>query len=182
VTEGLTIQGSVSYNDDTESAVPSLIDNIKGTAAFGQPITTATPKGGVPGPFPNPFGVLGGVPAFSPAWQANVRARYEWQVYNYDAFAQIGASYIGDEFNQPASYPSGVGVLIPSTTFLRYLQPGYATVEASAGISKDKWSAELFGSNLTNSHASTFTSSAQFIKSEVPLRPLVVGLKLGYKF
>jgi iron complex outermembrane receptor protein len=182
VTDGLTVQGSVSYNNDTESLAPCLKDNVKGTAAFGQCITTAKPSGGVAGPFPSPFGVLGAVPAFSPTWQANVRARYEWQINSYDAFVMVGASYTGDMFNQPASYPSGEGVLIPNTTYLRYLQPAYTTIDASAGVSRDKWSAELFGTNLTNSHASTFTSSAQFIKSEVPLRPLVVGLKLGYKF
>jgi len=27
-----------------------------------------------------------------------------------------------------------------------------------------------------------FTSSAQFIKSEIPIRPRIVGLKLGYNF
>jgi iron complex outermembrane receptor protein len=182
VTDGLTVQGSVSYNDDTESVAPCLKDNVKGTAAFGQCITTAKPSGGVAGPFPNPFGITGAVPAFSPTWQANIRARYEWQIDSYSAFAMIGATYVGDMFNQPASYPSGEGVLIPSTTYLRYLQPGYATLDASVGISRDKWSAELYGTNLTNSDASTFTSSAQFIKSEVPLRPLVVGLKLGYRF
>ena len=46
----------------------------------------------------------------------------------------------------------------------------------------DKWSAELYGQNIGDSHASTFTSSAQFIKSEVPLRPMVVGFKLGYAY
>ena len=46
----------------------------------------------------------------------------------------------------------------------------------------DKWYAELYGQNLGDCHASTFTSSAQFIKSEVPLRPRVVGLKIGANF
>jgi hypothetical protein len=40
----------------------------------------------------------------------------------------------------------------------------------------------LYGSNLSNSNASVFTSSAQFIKSEVPIRPRVLGVKIGYKF
>ncbi|HEX4198950.1 MAG TPA: TonB-dependent receptor [Caulobacteraceae bacterium] len=182
VTDGLTVQGSVSYNDDTETAAPCLKGNIPGTTFFNQCITMAKPSGGAYGPFANPFGVAGAVPAFSPTWQANVRARYEWRIDSYDAFVMAGANYVGDMFNQPASYESGAGVLIPATTYLRYLQPAYTTIDASAGISKDNWSAELFGTNLTNSHASTFTSSAQFIKSEVPLRPLVVGLKLGYKF
>jgi hypothetical protein len=42
--------------------------------------------------------------------------------------------------------------------------------------------AQIYGSNLSNSDASVFTSTAQFIKSEVPLRPRVIGLTIGYKF
>ena len=41
---------------------------------------------------------------------------------------------------------------------------------------------ELYSTNLTNTLASTFTSSAQFIKSEVPLRPRIVMLKVGASF
>jgi hypothetical protein len=40
----------------------------------------------------------------------------------------------------------------------------------------------LYGENLGNSDASLFTSSAQFIKSEVPLRPRIINLNFGYKF
>jgi hypothetical protein len=40
----------------------------------------------------------------------------------------------------------------------------------------------LVGSNLTNSHASTFTSTAQFIKTEVPLRPRVISIKISESF
>ena len=49
-------------------------------------------------------------------------------------------------------------------------------------MSKDNWTAQVYGTNLSNSDASTFTSSAQFIKSEVPLRPRVIGVKIDYKF
>ena len=73
-------------------------------------------------------------------------------------------------------------VLVPSTTYLRYRMPAYATFDASLTISRDAWTAALFGENLGNSHASTFTSSAQWFKTEVPLRPRVVGLKLGYSY
>jgi hypothetical protein len=85
-------------------------------------------------------------------------------------------------YNQPASYTSGTGVTVPYSTLLRYLQPAYATLDASVGIAKDNWHAEVYGTNLTDSHASTFTSSAQYIKAETPLRPLVVGLKIGASF
>jgi outer membrane receptor protein involved in Fe transport len=177
VTEGLTVQGSASYNDARQSNSPCLLDNIAGTPAFGQCITQVKDL-----PFQNPFGTLGSRPAFSPSFQGNLRAHYDWEVGPYKASAMVGVSYMGSMYNQPATYLSGTGVLIPNTTYLRYLQPAYTTFDASIGIAKDRWFAQLFGTNLGNSNASMFTSSAQFIKSEVPLRPRVVGLKIGANF
>jgi outer membrane receptor protein involved in Fe transport len=64
---------------------------------------------------------------------------------------------------------------------LRYRMPGYALVDASIGFSHDNWTVTIFGENLTNTHASTFTNSAEFIKTQVPVRPLIYGLKLSTK-
>jgi hypothetical protein len=133
-------------------------------------------------PFQNPFGAPGTTPAFSPKFQGNLRARYDWSMASYTGFAMAGVNYTGSMFNQPATHLSGDGVTIPNTTYLRYLQPAYTTYDASFGISLDRWSAQLFGTNLGNSHASTFTSSAQFIKSEVPLRPRVIGVKVDFNY
>jgi hypothetical protein len=85
-------------------------------------------------------------------------------------------------YNQPATYPNGDGVTDITTVELRYLQAAYTTYDASIGISKDNWNASLYGTNLGNSHASVFTSSAEFIESQVPIRPRVLGLKVGFKF
>jgi outer membrane receptor protein involved in Fe transport len=49
-------------------------------------------------------------------------------------------------------------------------------------VSKDRWTVQVTGSNLTNSNASTNTSSAQFIESQVPLRPRVIMGQFSYKF
>ncbi len=57
--------------------------------------------------------------------------------------------------------------------------PAYTTYDASFGVAKDQWSVQAYGKNLGDSSASLFTSSAQFIKSEVPLRPRVLGIKVG---
>jgi iron complex outermembrane recepter protein len=59
---------------------------------------------------------------------------------------------------------------------------GYTTYDAAVGVSKDRWTAQFTGSNLSNSNASTNTSSAQFIESQVPLRPRVLTVLFGYKF
>jgi flagellar basal body rod protein FlgC len=60
--------------------------------------------------------------------------------------------------------------------------PGYTTTDASIGLSKDSWTAQIVANNLSNSDASTNTSSGQFVKSEVPLRPRVITFQFGYKF
>ena len=71
---------------------------------------------------------------------------------------------------------------MPGTTLLRYHMAGYALLDAQFGFRHDNWTLSVFGENLTNNHASTFTSSAQFIKSEVPLRPTTYGLKASIDF
>jgi iron complex outermembrane recepter protein len=199
VTDNLTVFASGSYNDDTVSQAPCLKGNIPGSAYYNECILTYTNHStGITGPFPSPFGVVGDVPAFSPKFEGNIRLRYDFEIKEYRGFFQIGGNYVGGMWNQPASYELGNGsvallnsegipvtpngVPIPTTVNLRYYQPAYGTIDASIGIAKDNWHMELYGTNLTNSHASTFTSSAQFIKSEVPLRPLVVGLKVGANF
>ncbi len=181
VADGLTVSGSGSYNEDTQAGAPCFVSNIPGSPSFGQCITEIIPKGSTTlQPFVNPFGAPGTVPAFAPRFQGNARVRYDWVMDKYNPYIMAGVSYMGSMFNQPATYTSGTGVTVPSTTFLRYLQPSYVTFDAAIGVTFDKWYVELFGQNLGDSHASTFTSSAQFIESEVPLRPRVVGLKLGY--
>jgi outer membrane receptor protein involved in Fe transport len=59
---------------------------------------------------------------------------------------------------------------------------GWGTVDASAGVAKDAWNVEFFAQNLANRDASQYTNSAQFILTEVPLRPRIAGVKFGYKF
>jgi iron complex outermembrane receptor protein len=183
VADGLTVGGSGSYNEDTQSGSQCLVSNLAGSPTLGQCITQIIPKGGTTlAPFVNPFGAPGTTPAFAPRFQANAHARYDWTMDKYNPYIMVGVSYTGSMYNQPATYTSGVGVVVPSTTFLRYLQPAYTTFDAAIGVTFDKWYAELYGQNLGDSHASTFTSSAQFIEAEVPLRPRVMGLKLGYNF
>ncbi len=188
VTDAFTIQSSGSYNDNTQATSPCLDDNIAtigGTAnpQYGKCITQVVAKGTGLTSFTNPFGTVGSTPAFSPSFKGNIRGVYVWPVFeDYKATAIVGGNYTGSMYNEPGTYESGAGVTIPNTTLLRYLQPAYATMDASISLAKDKWTATLYGTNLFDNHASTFTSSAQFIKSIVPLRPTVVGLKIASKF
>jgi outer membrane receptor protein involved in Fe transport len=186
VTEGLTFTGSASYNDASQSNSPCLTSNNPASSTYGHCITEVVPRGSTtPQPFENPFGANGTVPAFSPKFQGNIRARYEWNVGDYKAHVQVGGNYVSSMWSQPATYSLGDAPpnnIIPTTTLLRYLQPAYGTVDAAIGVAKDNWYAEIYGANLSNSNASMFTSAAQFIKSEVPLRPRVIMIKVGAKF
>ncbi|MBV9695833.1 MAG: TonB-dependent receptor, partial [Gammaproteobacteria bacterium] len=130
----------------------------------------------------DPLGSIGSTPAFSPKFQGNLRARYEWSAAEYRWFAMAGINHVGEMANQPSSFPSGDGVLVPTTTWLRYTMPAYNTYDASLGFSKDQWEASVYGQNLSNSNASTFTTSGQDIKAIVPLRPRVLGVKVAIRF
>ncbi|RDS78916.1 TonB-dependent receptor [Dyella monticola] len=182
LTDGLSLIGAGSLNHAKQTNSPCLINNIPGSAGYNTCIIETGAVGDVSS-FANPFGTVGSVPAFSPRSQYNMRLRYDWTFNGgFKAFAQAGFNRTGSMYNQPATYPSGAGVTDITTVELRYLQAGYTTVDASVGVTKDNWDVSLYGTNLTNNHASVFTSSAQFIESEVPIRPRVLGLKVGFKF
>jgi outer membrane receptor protein involved in Fe transport len=180
VMEGLTVQGSVTYNDNSQSNSPCLTDNEPASPNLGKCITEIKGK-----PFANPFGVQGGVSAFSPKVQANLRGRYEWPVQDFKMFATGGVNYQSESFNQPANYTPGSTpseIPVPDTTYLRYALPAYATVDASLGLTRNNWTLQVYGTNLFDNNSSVFTTSAQFIKAQVPLRPRVVGVKMSASF
>ena len=70
----------------------------------------------------------------------------------------------------------------PSRRCCYYDIPGYTTYDAAIGIGKDNWTAQLTGTNLTNSYGPSNITSGQFIKAEVPLRPRVVMFLMSFKF
>ena len=193
----MSIQGSATYNDSKQSTSPCFVSNIKASSSYGKCITQVynSSNPGSPKAVASPFGNVGDVTPFSPHVQANARVRYDWSgSHDMNWFASGGVSYTGSMYNMPATYPSGTvadgqssfagpnGTIIPGTTLLRYKMAGYAVLDASFGFTRDNVTVTIFGDNLANSHASTFTTSAEFIKAQVPLRPLVYGVKIASKF
>jgi outer membrane receptor protein involved in Fe transport len=180
VVDGLTLQGSVSWNHSEQTNSPVLIDNNPLSNNYGKPITQVC-AGGVCSPVTNPFGPIGSPSANSPTIQYSVRARYEWFFGDYKPFAQASMNEHGASFTQAGSNPTIAEAGSISTGRLRFENPAYTTYDASIGIAKDKWTATLYGENLSDSNASTFISTDQFIVAETPLRPRVIGLTFGYK-
>jgi outer membrane receptor protein involved in Fe transport len=194
---GLSVQGSATYNDSKQANQPCFISNIAGSSSYGQCIMQVYNANNPAQPIQvtSPFGHVGDVTPFSPHVQANLRGRYDWAgKANINWFVAGGISYTGSMYNQPSTYPSGDvadgnttfqgpnGVVIPGTTLVRYRMTGYALVDSSFGFTRDNITLTIFGENLANTHASTFTSAGEFIKTQVPVRPRIYGLKISSKF
>ncbi len=171
-TDGLTIEGSMSYNKVELQNSPQFINNIPGTPGFGTAITEAwvgTAASGNPVAVVNVFGKKGDTSGLSPKLQANLRARYEWEQGDYAYYWQVGAAHNGERNSS-------------SNQLQSQKMPAWTDFNLSAGAAKGNWSAELVVSNLTNRKDSQFTSGSQFVTVETPPRPRTIGVQIGYKF
>jgi outer membrane receptor protein involved in Fe transport len=179
LTAGLTAQGGMSWNSSEQTNSPYLIANNPelladptAKALYGQPITNIK----------NPYGPLGTPSANSPPFQFNLRLRYQWSRNSYNAFVQAGATHTAHSFTQSGVNPALSTGGSVSTTLIRFENLPYSQYDASAGLSRDAWTAELYAQNLTNVNASVFTSTTQFVPAQTITRPRVMGIKLGYEF
>src|SRR5665213_375437 len=176
---GLTVQASGSWNSANQVNHPCLVNNNPLNPNVGTCITQDTKSTDIA----NPLGLEDTRPAFSPPQEFSLRARYDLiLVKDYRAFISAGASHVGHMSNEPLNYPVPVAGKPSFTTRELFDQPGYTTYDASTGVAKDNWTVTLYGQNLSNSDASTYTSTAQYIVQQIPLRPRVLGLKLDYRF
>lgn len=176
---GLTAQGGASWNTTKQVNSPYLIANNPAllsdpatASQFGQPILSVQ----------NPYGPIGGPAANAPPMQFNVRLRYERNVFDYNCFVQAGATHTAHSYTQSGNNPTLSAGENVSTTLLRFENPAFTQYDASIGVAKDAWTAQVFGQNLTNINASVFTSTTQFVPAETIVRPRVLGVRFGYKF
>ncbi len=183
ITEGLTLQGAGSWNQSRQTNSPALIDRNPASVNFGKPITVSCDSTGANcAPITNPFGPIGAPSANSPPIQFSLRARYQWSMSTYNAFVQFGATHTGHSFTQAGSNPTLAAGGAVSTGRLRFEDPAYTIYDASLGVAKDAWNVHAYVQNLSNSNASVFTNTDQFIVAQTVLRPRVMGVGFGYKF
>ena len=159
VTHELTVTGSASWNSSNLANAPYL------NQPNGSPVVIPL-SGGIGG---SAFGQTGSPLAQSPPFQASLRARYEFTMGSYNAFWQIGGTH------QAHSY-SATG------NIATYDQPGFTTYDASLGVEKDAWMAQLYAQNLTDTRADLFENGNQFVTAETINRPRTMGVKFSYKF
>jgi iron complex outermembrane recepter protein len=151
---GLTFTGAAAWNSSSE---------------LSNPLPNVTVE--------NPFGAIGSPLAQAPPFEANLRARYEFSIMNYHAFAQIGGTH------QAHSYATTDHISADLYgNSIAYDQPAFSTWDASLGVSRDSWMAQLYGTNLSNQAADLFSSYSQFIKANTIMVPRTIGLKISYAF
>jgi iron complex outermembrane receptor protein len=173
--DGLTIDAAASFNKSELTNSPSLTNNANPSSPnYGQSITEACLAftAGVCTqvvPVVNVYGKKGDPLANSPELQWNIRGRYDWDMGEYRPFVMAGIQY------QDSSYSS-------ATQVNRAKMPSWTTFDLSAGVTKDDWLLELYAVNLTDENKSMFTTSAQFIQAQVPMRPRTIGLRMSYSF
>jgi outer membrane receptor protein involved in Fe transport len=153
VTHELTLTGASSWNSSSQLNSPYV------ETVTGQPITS----------IPNPYGQVGSTLAQSPAFQGNLRARYEFAVQDYHPFVQVGAQH-------EAHSHSGTGFAA------NYDQGAFTTYDFFAGTAKDAWTVQLYCQNLTDTRADMYTSTTQSVQALTVNRPRTTGLKFSYKF
>jgi iron complex outermembrane recepter protein len=114
----------------------------------------------------------------------NLRARYDWRAGAFRPFAIVSASHVASMHTAPQNYADGNDPAQnpPTSPLLKYTVPAYTSYDAAAGISRDNWTVQIQGTNITNAYGPTNVSSAQFIKAEIPLRPRTVMAQFGYTF
>jgi iron complex outermembrane recepter protein len=185
VAQALTLHGSTSWNLSHQTN-PFCLESTGRTPATpnnptpaGQCITVVNGA-----PYTNPWGQAGSSLPYSPRLQFNVRSHYEWHIGAFRPFAMISASYIATMRNTPANYPDGdgPGQNPPTTTLLKYTIPAYTLFDAALGVVKENWTAQIQATNVTNVYGPINITSAQFIKSEVPLRPRALMAQFTHTF
>jgi len=174
--DGLTITFAGSYNDGTLSNSPQILNNIPGDPNFGQPVTesclafddvssTCTTVVSVE----DVFGEQGTELANSPPLQFNIRSRYEWAAGDWTPYVGAAVQY------QDSSFSSAINNN-------RFEMPSWTTWDAAFGVAKDNWNAEFYVVNVTDEDTSMFSTAAQFILAEVPIRPRTMGIRFDYRF
>jgi len=171
VTGGLSIEAGGAWSHS------ELIKEATFRWGDGTPIDFSTLQDVNQKTIPNPGGVLGSPLAGAPAFQGNIRARYEIDFSGYNTFAQIGAVYQSDSLSTTDQF--GIDLQGNSTA---YELPAFTTYDGALGVGKEAWLVQIYGQNLTDTRAQLFANYSEYYKAITVNRPRTIGLRLNYRF
>jgi outer membrane receptor protein involved in Fe transport len=108
--------------------------------------------------------------AFAPEFQANVNARYEWDLVSGKLAHVMSYVSYSDEVNTDIVEANSITL------------DSWTLWGATAGISDDQWTAEVYVENLTDERAE-ISGNAIFNRARVTVaRPRTIGLRFAYDF
>lgn len=107
--------------------------------------------------------------ALAPELQFNISGRYQWEVGDKDAHAQLVYAYTDDQFSS---------IVVAN----RFQQDSYDAVDGALGISTENWTAELFAENITDERAELFINALDTDLRITTNRPRTVGIRFSYDF
>jgi len=108
--------------------------------------------------------------AFAPNFQGNVRARYEWNLSTrLSAHVQSQIVYSGSSFSDIIEINKAK-------------VDAWTMVGASAGVSSDKWSVEVYAENLGNTYGVLANNFVYDRERVTVLRPRTIGVRFGYAY
>jgi outer membrane receptor protein involved in Fe transport len=143
----------------------------------GAPIDFSTLRNSNGKAFPNPGGELGSPLAGAPPFEANVRARYEFEFNGYTPFAQIGAVHQSHSLATTDQL-----TLDAQGNSTAYNLAGFTTYDGAFGVGKDAWVVQGYGENLTDTRAQLYANYTEWYKAVTVSRPRTFGLRFSYKF
>ncbi|MCZ6717690.1 MAG: TonB-dependent receptor [Gammaproteobacteria bacterium] len=119
-----------------------------------------------------------------PEFQGVVNARYEFELANYDAYAQLNWSYTGDslsEIRPPRVTGTAFEPRFPGD-FENYVQDSYNIGNFRAGINLAGWGVDVFVNNLTDTNAILYASPRNYENTAVVNRPRTYGVNVWKRF
>lgn len=161
VTHALTLTGSAAWNSSAVVKTLALVN-----PQTGQPINIV-----------NPFGALGTPLAQSPPFEANLRARYEFMLGDYHAFWQVGATHQAHSYATTDHLTQTL-----QGASIAFNDPAFSTYDASVGVAKGAWSAQLYGRNLSDVRAILHAGYDEYVKMDTVNVPRTIGVSFSYKF
>ncbi|MFQ6004879.1 MAG: TonB-dependent receptor [Woeseia sp.] len=141
-TDQFTLTGAFSFNDTELTSRPSGADNLL-PAGSDLPL--------------------------SPSFQGNLTGRYDFQIGDWESFAQLSVRHSGDSFTT---------LVVANAENL----DSYTIVDASFGVDFEGWRVSLFLSNLTDERSELFKTIQDEIRRTVTSRPRTLSLRLSRDF
>lgn len=114
---------------------------------------------------------------FVPEWKYNLNARYEFNIGEFNVFAQAVYAYVGDSYNDIFKYTGG-----DASVDTREEQADYDNINLTTGIDQDGWGVDLYVYNLTDERAELTRSSVSYDTSITTNRPRTIGIKYRMRF